>query len=296
MITKPMLSGSLEKADALTFPILATPKLDGIRCLKINDQVLSRKFILIPNNHVRNLMANLPNGLDGELVVPNYNFNQIQSAIMSESGEPNFEFHIFDYVKSSINDSYINRIKDLRALNLPAFCKLVLPKSINNVQELNCYEEECLSNGFEGVMLRKPDGRYKCGRSTEKEGLLLKLKRFNDSEAEIVGFEEQMENTNQAEEDAFGKTKRSKQLSGMVGKNTLGKFIVVEKGDTPWAGKQFFIGTGEGLTEELRKTIWSKKDDYIGKIVTYKYQPHGVKDLPRLPIWKGFRDMKDIGD
>jgi DNA ligase-1 len=296
MISKPMLSGSLEDLNKLSFPSLVTPKLDGIRCLKINDQVLSRKFLPIPNVHVRRVMSDLPNGLDGELIVPNYNFNQIQSAIMSEGGEPNFEFHVFDYVKDDINKPYVDRMKDLSSLNLPKFCKLVLPHQVNNADDLNKYEEACLAQGFEGVMLRKPTGKYKCGRSTEKEGLLLKLKRFKDSEAEIIGFEEQMENTNKAEEDAFGRTKRSKQISGMVSKNTLGKFIVVEKGSTPWNGKQFFIGTGEGLTEDLRKIIWLNKDKYMGKIVTYKYQPHGVKELPRLPIWKGFRDPKDIGE
>lgn len=34
-ITKPMLAGKCERPEDLRFPILATPKLDGIRCLKI---------------------------------------------------------------------------------------------------------------------------------------------------------------------------------------------------------------------------------------------------------------------
>jgi len=80
----------------------------------------------------------------------------------------------------------------------------------------------------------------------------------------------------------------------MVGKGTLGKFLVREVGDVPWKDREFAIGTGEGLTQLLRQQIWDAKETYLGKIVTYKYQPHGVKDLPRLPIWKGFRDKRDM--
>lgn len=293
MITKPMLSGSLDESSLLKFPVLATPKLDGIRCLRIDNRTVSRKFLNIPNMYIQGMTACLPDGLDGELMVPNGTFNQVQSAVMSEDGTPEFEFHVFDYVSNDINKPYVERMLELGTLVLPSFCKLVLPVVINNMKELDTYEEKCLAEGYEGIMVRAPNGKYKCGRSTEKEGLLLKVKRFKDSEAEIIGFEEQLENTNEAEEDAFGRTKRSKNQAGMVGKATLGKFIVIERGDTPWNGKQFFIGTGEGLTEALRQEIWDNKEKYLGKLVTYKYQPHGVKDLPRLPISKGFRDRRD---
>ena len=40
-ITKPMLAGKCEHPDALSFPVLATPKLDGIRCLKLNGRALT---------------------------------------------------------------------------------------------------------------------------------------------------------------------------------------------------------------------------------------------------------------
>ena len=43
-ITKPMLAGKCERPDALNFPVLATPKLDGIRCLKIGGRALTRSF------------------------------------------------------------------------------------------------------------------------------------------------------------------------------------------------------------------------------------------------------------
>jgi len=72
----------------------------------------------------------------------------------------------------------------------------LLPRVINSAEELDAFEAACLRDGFEGVMLRSPSGRYKFGRSTLKENLLLKLKRFEDAEAQIIGFEELSHNAN----------------------------------------------------------------------------------------------------
>jgi DNA ligase-1 len=294
MIKKPMLSATLEDASILKYPVACTPKLDGIRCLKVDGNVVSRKFLPIPNKHIRDCMAALPDGLDGELMVPNGTFNQVQSAVMREDGEPDFEFWVFDYVTTSLTEPYMDRMVKLGALSLPKFCKKVLPWVANTEEELNNFEVMVLSQGYEGAMIRAMSSPYKGGRSTVREGYLLKMKRFLDSEAEIIGFEEQLSNQNEATTDELGHTKRSTHKANMVPNNTLGKFLVREVGNTPWKGQEFAIGTGEGLTAELRKQIWETKDSHLGKLVTYKYQPHGVKDLPRLPIWKGFRDRRDI--
>lgn len=294
MIQKPMLSGVLENIGDAKFPLLATPKLDGIRCLRVGGQTLSRKFIAIPNKHVQESTANLPDGLDGELMINGASFNQVQSGIMSEDGKPDFQYWVFDYV-TDVKIPYYKRMEQLGALSLPAFCKKVLPVAVNNVEELSQLESIWLTQGFEGVMLRSFASPYKNGRSTLREHYLLKLKQFKDSEAKVIGFVEQMHNANEAEIDELGHTKRSKHQENMIPAGTLGKFIVVEVGDTPWKGQEFKIGTGEGLTAELRQEIWDNRDKFLNKTVTYKYQPHGVKDLPRLPIWKGFRDERDMG-
>lgn len=297
LISKPMLAETLEiqdesQLDALKYPVLGTPKLDGIRAL-MSDRVVSRKFIDIPNAYVQAKMKELPANLDGELMLKGA-FNAVQSGIMSEDGEPDFEFWVFDYVKDSLKKPYSERMKDLEKLELPDFCVKLLPIFLNNKQELIAYEQECFDKGFEGIMLRTPSSPYKTGRSTLREAYLLKVKRFADSEAVVIGFEEQMENQNEATKDELGHTKRSSHKANMVGKGTLGKFLVIEVGSTPWAGRNFAIGTGEGLTNELRQTIWDNREEYLSKIVTYKYQVHGIKDLPRLPIWKGFRDPRDM--
>jgi DNA ligase-1 len=289
-----MLSGTLDDIADAKFPLLATPKLDGIRCLIIDGKALSRKFKAIPNHHIRQSLEASLDGLvlDGELMINGANFNGVQSGVMSEDGTPNFEYWVFDYV-TDLSKPYHQRMTELGALSLPKFCKKVLPVVVNNVEELVQLETAWLAQGFEGVMLRSMKSPYKNGRSTLREHYLLKLKQFKDSEAKVIGFIEQLHNSNEAEVDELGHTKRSKAQDGMIPAGTLGKFVVVEVGDTPWKGKEFFVGTGEGLTAELRKEIWNNQDKYQDKLITYKYQPHGVKDLPRLPIWRGFRDERD---
>lgn len=304
LITKPMLAPNevITAASQLTFPVLCTPKEDGIRCLVIDGKILSRSFKDIPNQHIQKVMlaAGLPDGIDGELVTLNPDgstrtFNELQGDIMRESGTPDFRYRVFDYVKTSLETPYEERMEDLKKLKLPsAFCEKLLPKKVSNSDELEEYEQEVLAKGYEGAMVRSLKGPYKCGRASLKQAYLLKLKRFLDSEAEIIGFEEQMRNENEAEKDAFGRTKRSSAKEGLVPAGTLGKFLVRETGSTPWNGREFGIGSGEGLTQELRQQIWDNRDKYLGKTITYKYQPHGVKDLPRLPIWKGFRDARDL--
>ncbi len=296
MLTKPMLADPLEDPSDLVYPVLATPKLDGIRGLILGGEIKSRSFTRIPNAHTQKLMTGLPEGLDGELIVDGFTFSQIQTAFMSEDGEPDAKFYVFDYVSTSLTKPYDERMVELEALPLPVWCIKVLPVLIRNEAELAAYEAKCLAQKYEGIMTRIPKGPYKCGRSSVKQGYLIKVKQFKDSEARVIGFEERLTNNNEALKDNFGRTKRSSHKANLVPCGTLGKFLVVEIGNTHWKGKNFAIGTGKGLTLEIRQEIWDNRDKYLGKIITYKYQAHGVLNLPRLPIWKGFRHEVDIGE
>ena len=98
-ITKPMLASKCERPDLLPFPVLATPKLDGIRCLKIGGKALSRSFKPISNRFAREwIEANLPDGVDGELMLRGGTFSETASAIGARDGQPDFVFHVFDIV------------------------------------------------------------------------------------------------------------------------------------------------------------------------------------------------------
>ncbi len=304
MITKPMLAGTLKNLSDVKYPVLCTPKLDGIRCLKIKGEAVSRNFKQIPNTYVRSwIEKNLPDGVDGELIVEGQTFQATTSAVMRESGEPKVVYYVFDYVGSAADSNpdgpldfpYGGRMNQLKRLvdenpELREFCKSVLPVVINNETELLEFETKCLADGYEGVMIRTPGGPYKCGRSTVKEGYLLKLKRMSDVEAEIIDVEERLHNANPATTDAFGRTERSSHKANMTSTGALGALRVKSKEFT----KEYKVGTG--FTEAQRVKLWKVRDSLKGKIIKVKYQPMGVLDAPRFPTFIGFRHENDMGD
>jgi len=296
-ITKPMLSGKFDDFEkeslSLTYPLLGTPKMDGIRALMVKGKLVSRTFKAIPNTYIREkLEKDLPDNVDGELMDVR-GWDHTQSSVMAHDGEPDFLYYVFDYVKDKLSKPYKERMDDLLALDLPSYCVKVTPKWIDNHGQLLKLEEQFVNEGFEGLMLRRPECGYKCGRGTLRAMDLVKVKRFVDAEAVITGYEEQMENTNTAEKDNFGRTKRSSAQAGLVGKGTLGRWNVKAiNGD--FKGVEFGLGTAKGVTQEMRQEWWDKRDKLVGKIVTFKYQAAGSVDAPRIPVFKGFRDKRDM--
>lgn len=291
MITKP-LKGVAAEFDKIKFPVLATPKLDGIRALKIDDKLLSNRFKPIPNKHVTNvvLSSGIPNGMDGELMVPG-TFQNVTSAIMSRDGEPEFTYNLFDWVSDSLTTPYHKRVRSLIDLGLEfPWVKIVKPVLIRTLDDLEEYEAKQLELGYEGVMIRTPDSPYKCGRSSVREGYLLKLKRFIDSEGIIIDCFQKMKNTNEQERNELGYAKRSSNKEGLVPVDTLGGFTVRDIKEL----KDVEFNVGSGLTDAIRAEVWKDPKSYIGKIITYKFQPCGIKEKPRQPVFKGFRHPDDL--
>jgi DNA ligase-1 len=208
---------------------------------------------------------------------------------MTIEGSSNFKVWLFDYVnpENDIIEPFMKRLKKMPTLPSTPFEYEILYGSLKNtIEEVEDFEKICLLKGYEGVMLRSPSGTYKFGRSTINDNILLKLKRFEDSEAILIDIEEKMSNQNPEKLDAFGYIKRSSALDGMISMNTTGALIVKDEHN------QFKIGSG--LDDKMREEIWNNKSSYIGKIVKYKYFPVGVKELPRHPVFLGFRDKEDF--
>jgi len=294
MIKKPLLASTCQ-LDKIQYPVFASPKLDGIRCLIINGQPVSRKLKPIPNTHIREQLSKLSHTFDGEIMIPGCTFNQMQSKVMSFDGEPYFEYNVFDYINDDLDEPYIKRLEKLSTIAWDLYdnfkVNIVPVVSCSSEDELIKYENECIAAGYEGIMIRKYDGRYKEGRSTVKEAILLKLKRFKDSEATVIDFVEKMTNTNVQEKDEMGYAKRSSAKDGMIPADTLGSLTVKETLDN---GGEILFNIGSGFNDEQRKEIWNNKEQYIGKFVKYKYQEFG-KDAPRFPVFLGFRHTDDIG-
>lgn len=294
---KPMLAATLEDASKIKFPVLVSPKLDGIRGVVVDGKLRSRSLKPIPNPHVSGLFSSDAfSGLDGELILGSPTapdvYRVTNAACAAHDGTPDVWFHVFDNYTLSLpfemryERTYENlanmEFKNVRVLN---------HTKVEDVDALLEYEQKCLDSGYEGVIIRSMDGAYKFGRSTVREGGMLKLKRFVDGEAYVVDIEEEMENKNEAKRNALGRTERSTAKSGLVGKGRAGTLVVVDSK----TGVQFRIGSG--LTDEDGEFFWKHRKSIVksGKhMVKYKSFPVGVKDLPRHPVYLGGREEWDL--
>lgn len=289
MTFKPMLSGKADLA-ALQFPLLASRKLDGIRAVIRDGRVLSRTLKPIPNQFVQAMLGHERfEGHDGELLVGPMSapdvYLKTNSAVMSVSGQPSFTFAVFDSILHP-EQPFRERLP-LQEFITDRYQVVPLQHTrIHDLDELLAYQAQALAEGYEGVMLRDADAPYKHGRSTTREGYLLKLKNYETDEAVVIGVVEALRNDNPATLDALGHTVRSSHAENKVGKNVLGALVV----KCIHTGVEFQVGSG--FDDEQRKTLWD--DPPIGRIISYNHFPHGRKTAPRHPTWKGFRDAIDL--
>jgi DNA ligase-1 len=294
---KPLLAFTVGDLKSLIYPVYASIKLDGIRAVILNGTVYSRSMKPIRSRIVQQLFGKPEfNGLDSEILYGEWNasdvFNQTTQAVMSFDLKPGFEasklkLAVFDYADS--DGGYDERFDSiLRIVGRNPHPQIVVleQKMILDEDELLAFEEQVLLEGYEGVMVRSMNGCYKQGRSTNREGILGKLKRFVDSEAVVIGFEERLHNTNEAKINELGHTQRSQAKAGMVGTGTLGALRC------RCDGIEFSIGSG--FNDAQRAQIWNNRMSYMGKIAKFKYQKIGMKNSYRMPIFMGWRNPDDL--
>lgn len=290
---RPMLAGPYVP-EHIRYPVIVQPKLDGIRAIVQNGLLYSRNERAIPNAFIQASMARFVDrteGLDGELMVGDPTaedaYRKTDSGVMSRHGEPDFRYMVFDWADPTSTLGYADRRRYMleQAIGIPR-CEIVWQYMANNEDELLQYESNMIEQGYEGVILRDPEGLYKQGRSTSRQGYLIKLKRFQDSEAIISGFEELMSNQNEKKVGAHGLTERTSHRANMVPMDTLGAMICTDCE----TGLSFRIGSFKGLDLQQRQAIWNNRTYYMGQKIVYKYQKVGGYDLPRFPIFKGWRN------
>lgn len=288
---KPLLAGKFD-ADKIRFPVLASAKIDGVRCIIINGVAMSRSLKPIPNAYVQKQIGKAKyNGLDGELMVGWIGgkdvYRNTVSAVMSEDGEPNFTFWVFDNCTNPTLP-FSKRFESVQKFDGEKNINVLPHFNIDDHDALDKFEAKQLQRGLEGVILRSYSGHYKYGRSSTNEGILLKLKRFEDSEATILDVEELLSNQNEAKKNALGHTERSSHKDNMVPMGTMGALNVRDLKSKV----EFSIGTGFDAAD--REAFWKDRKSMIGKIVKYKYFASGSKDKPRFPVFLGFRDKRDM--
>jgi len=292
---RPMLAETLESVTQLRFPVLVSPKLDGIRCVIREGKALSRSLKPIPNEAVRKFLEGRPEleGLDGELMVHGATFQTVTSTFMSRSGAlpGGWYFGVFDALPIVEREPYTTRLIRATAAVAAAGPHIVLVEQseIANADQLDTYEAKALELGFEGVMIRRAAAFYKHGRSTATDGALLKLKRFADGEATVIGFAERMHNGNIATTSAIGRTQRSSAKAGKSQTGSLGALLVRECA----TGIEFEVGTG--FTESQRQSFWREQTELLGRTIKYKHFVIGAMLKPRFPTFVGFRAAEDMG-
>lgn len=283
MVSRPMLAASYRDGDKLSFPLLATPKIDGVRALIVNGKLVSRSFRPIPNVAVRRVLEKvLPEGADGEISCGS--LYDTTSVVMSEYSASSITYSWFDWAYD-LDAPYEQRASAIaQHVYIPNVTPLI-PEVVKSMHELELYEARVLCMGYEGVVVRAPQGRYKCGRSTIKEGLMIKIKRNADYEATIVGTEELMRNMNEQQTDSFGNIKRSSAKQRLVPSDTLGAIVAESSYGT------FRIGTG--FTADQRDALWANRGMVVGRLAKYRCAGWSNRGLPRSPVFMGIRHPDD---
>ena len=284
----------------IQYPVLGFPKIDGIRAVIHNRQALSRKLIALPNQFIQGFFSNEHyQGLDGELVVGSATdplcIKHSTSGVMSRDGAPDFTFYVFD--KWDYSDNYLHRMHAARQQIeqiSTARVRHLGGTHITREDDLLSFEAQQLDLGYEGIILRSHDGVYKHGRSTVREGGLLKLKRFSDSEAEVLEVIEEQFNGNEAQKDNLGRTKRSSAKAGKVGKGRAGALRVRDL----TTGVEFEVGTG--LTDADKAEWWAwwlkvnRAPGVCERVIRYKFFSVGMQERPRHPVFVSMRDARDL--
>jgi len=251
---KPMLAQRLKSVSDIQYPVYVQPKLNGVRCIvNKNDLVLRSR-----GNKTYNIPALQEqlkewfelykhyNWLDGELYVHGMSFQQIIRRV--KNGKP-VQYHIFDRFSSDATDIPFKE----RKLSVFYTHRDIIPVQtfcIETHREFNYYYQRFISVGYEGIIIRDPNGVYEHYRSK----YLLKHKPMLKSEYTITGYD------------------RAKGAHE-------GAIIFICKTES---GKVFRVAPK--ATIAARRGMLSKGSEYIGKKLTVKYQELSEDGIPIFPV------------
>ena len=261
------------KKTEIKFPCFVQPKLDGVRCVVVDNKLYSRngnRFPVLPHIEDELKLNNRDNLiLDGELFTDDINFEKIVGLVKkfkkSEEDEKNSEkiyLNVFDYIDSKL--TYEQRLKNLNNF----FEKNKNMKNIKQVKTEECKKEENINDflekytkeGFEGVIIRNKNGIYE---ENNRSVNLQKLKKFIDEEFEIIDY-----------------------TTPNIGKE-VGCVIWICKTKE---GKKFNVRPSGNYKE--RKNLYRNAKKYIGKMLTVRYQELTNGKVPRFPVGVAIRDYE----
>lgn len=310
---KPMLADDWDEAQQ-RFPLIAQPKIDGVRGLNLFGQLTGRSLKTFKNQHITKLFSHSALiGFDGEFAAERETHPDLcrltTSALGTIKGEPFVLWWLFDYVTTDTRGlPYYKRLEMLRerVQQIAAIAPHVYPHlrvipsyECSHAAILEHFDSQWLDAGYEGSIVRDPYGIHKSGRSTIKEGGLLRIKRFKDAEGVVTAVQEGQTNLNEATVNALGNTERSTHqanmvANGMVGTMTVKLLAPIEIGDKVLpAGELVTVSAGR-LNADERKRYLANPSMIVGKVAKFQYFPKGVKDKLRFPTFQSIRPEEDM--
>lgn len=167
-----------------------------------------------------------------------------------------------DFKAQKCNQSYLTRRITLNTIfnnTFSYFEMLPILYQGSNIDQISNILNQQIQKGEEGIMINILDAPYEFKRTNN----LLKVKKMQDIDLEIIGFEEGI-NRNQGK---------------------LGALLANYKGNV--------LKVGSGFSDQLREEIWKNKEDYLGLTMTVQYfeetsNADGEVSL-RFPVFIDFR-------
>lgn len=263
------------------YPYDIQPKLDGVRCLawRENKQIIlmSRGGKKYNVKHIQEELKTLKlrqgDVLDGELYIHGNKLQDTTRLVKKHREGPNgsikLSFSCYDaFHRTNLETPWKERkilleniLKKTIDSNTYRSVLIVKTDRVHNEEELMLKLAEYEKEGFEGLMIRLDNANYLLGHRSRG---LLKLKNFQDAEFEVIGFTESSGN---------------------------------DKGCVIWECK-----TAEDKTftvrpignRYIRKKWFQNGNDYIGKMLTVKFQALTNNLIPQFPVGIVFREPEDI--
>lgn len=310
---KPQLAPNQKvNLDEISYPLLASTKLDGYRCIFYKGEILTRSLKQVQNKQLREKFEELRKYtednnliLDGEIYSHELTFQELNKFFMSEDLESERSIKRYgkvltipEHVKFYAFDCIIDGDFELpfieRCMNIIPIAKhfekimfYVDQIQINSKEKIENIFEKVLEQGYEGLILKDPNGRYKCGRGTIKEGLIYKIKPFLSFDAKIIGVGQSTVVDPNAEKkvNELGRSVTSKKKCHRVLIERACEFHVLYEGK--------LVKPVLAMTNEEKDEVWKNRESYIGKTIEYKGMLVGAKDVPRHPVLVRFREDKD---
>ena len=224
-------------------------KLDGVRAIWDGYKFISRNGKTFPAP--QELIDSMPTGviLDGELFGGRGNFQSTVGKVKRGDWQ-GLTYNVFDLIDDTPFES---RQATLIYLPIPDWVEVVTHVECKSQCHLDEYEQKLVSQGAEGVMVRRPGSLYHHKRSHD----LQKIKRAQTAEAVVTGYHD-------------GEGRNSGRVGALVAK---------------FCGQVFKIGSG--LTDRERDN-----PPAIGSTVTFSFFELTDSGKPRFPVFVGIRDYE----